>query len=551
MLVEDFIRELTRQEGCARVASEILRRTAHLIKARSVAVGAARCIFKARLVEAFGASGFLQSVIPGKGSLVHQILAIAFPKAIKTSNSESRSPSDYVEEAFGALKGRGIVSDPSPSLILSAKSDAEKMLATALEEVPKIARKIGLDVDRARVYTEMRLMSYKLHIWGVLDALLEDAVSRRAIVIDWKTAEEDEAADISDPDIAQVCIYGMLVADRLGFEDPRFPVLKGQIVPVIIRPRGRDLVSSISPVHETCSRKMSLEDYLNNSILAAEHLTLIVSDVRKHAGETYDRICRYDAGEVRASAFRRTPPGLPRGNPNNDRFPCKVCFLREECKFYIASFEKPEEIDKLAWRARLSTYVIRENAMMPYKNIHNLMSHGFGVSIFEGGELFRFEDGNRVDVFESAHVDEDLLILERELRKRELEEDRIISVREGRPVAVFFNESEVKDPLLRLSLVGRVDEVRDEGERVVAVVGMPNIPSKLQPILFEFYLRWYDLADKVLAVETNVDLTQMELRAIDAYHRGTKQKIKAVEEEKLERAKNEALEVLFGKLPSW
>ena len=548
MLIESFIRDLTNQEGCARVASRMLDETAHLIKARSVAVGAAQCIFNARLVEVFGASGFLQSIIPGKGSLVHQILAIAFPKAFL----DSEEPEKCVDDAVEKLEDAGVITDPSPTLIMNAKKDAATMLSTAIGKVHEISDIIGLDVGKARVYTEMQLMSYRLHVWGVLDALVEDRTNRRAIVIDWKTSEESRAPQIYDPDIAQVAIYAMLVAERLGYDDPRYPVIKGNIVPVIIRPRGRNLVSSLSPVYKTIERKYDISDLLDRCILAAEHLTLMVSDVRKFAGTFYDRICRYDSGGVRASAFRRTPPDLPRGNPKNEnKFPCRICFLRSECDFYIATFEDPEKIDKLAYKTRIATHSVRENALMPYKEVYEIFRHGFDPEIFKLSEVFKLEmSGNRIDIFNEAYVENDLIILKRKLRKGEIEEGRIISVREGKPVAAFFNE-EIQNPLLRLCFVGRVEELRDDGDYIYCSIGTPSIPSKLQPILFGYYLKkWLELGDEVIALETNVDLTQMELKAIDAYHRGTKIKIKSLKNE-LEMAKEEALEILFGKLPNW
>lgn len=549
MLIESFIKDLTKQEGCARVASTILEETAHLIKARSVAVGAAKCIFNARLVEVFGASGFLQSIIPGKGSLVHQILAIAFPRAF----IDSEDPRKCVDDAIEKLEDAGVLIEPSSTLIANAKSDAIKMLETALLEIPEIAERINLDVNKARVYTETQLMSCRLHVWGILDALVEDRTNRRAIVIDWKTSEEAKAPQIYEPDIAQVTIYAMLVAERLGFDDPRYPVKNGYIVPVIIRPRGRNLVSSLSPAYPTISRRYDISELLDRCILAAEHLTLLVSDVRKFAGTFYDRICRYDSGGgIRASAFRKVPPGLPRGNPHNeDKFPCKVCFLRSECKFYIATFEDPEEMDKLAFKARLATHSVRENALMPYKEVYEIFKSGFDPQIFEFGGIFTLErSGNRVDIFKEAYVENDLIIVRRKLRENEIEEGRIISVREGKPVATFFNE-DIPNPLLRLCVVGRVEEVRLDGDDVIVSIGMPNIPSKLQPILFGYYLRkWFELGDEVLAIETNVDLTQMELKAIDAYHRGTKLKIKSLKTE-IKNAKEEALEILFGKPPEW
>jgi len=560
LLIEEHIRRLTGLDGCAKKASEILRQTAHLIKARSVAYGSAQCIFKARLVEAFGASGFFQSIIPGKGSLVHQILAISFPYAfIDFINDDLQNLDRYINEAVYTLEENGMIPDPSPNLIATAKKESVTMLERALDTIPEISERIGLKLNNARVYTEIQLMSYKLHIWGVLDALIEDHINQRAIVIDWKTREqlEGRAAQIGDPDIAQVCAYAMLVADRLGFEDPRKPVLEGKIVPIIIRPRGKIPVAGISPAYKTMDRRLSLEQYLNRIILTAEHLTLTLTNVRKLAGSDFDKICRFKSSRSgrRVSAFRYTPSDLPRGNPENDRYPCNVCGLREECLFYIRTSIEPEEIDRLAWRSRFAIYSIRENALQPYKEIHDKIAYyNLSADSLEHGELFTLEGGSRIDIFDEAEAPGDCIIVKRDLRKKELEEDRIITIREGKPAALFFHEEHVRSPLLRLCFVGRVDEVTidEDNEKILVTVGAPNIPSRLHQVLFKFYLKqWGDLTSRIIGVETNVDLTQLELRAIDAFQRGTRRVRDRPEglDQELEKLREEALEVLFGKIP--
>ncbi len=558
MLIEEHIKRLTGLDACAKKASEILEQTAHLIKARSVAYGSAQCVFKARLVEAFGVSGFFQSIIPGKGSLVHQILAISFPQAfIDFINNNLRDLDEYVDHAIETLEENGMISDPSPNLIATAKNESITMLNHALNAIPEISENIGLELDNTRVYTEIQLMSYKLHIWGVLDALIEDHINQRAIVIDWKTREfEDRAAQIGDPDIAQVCAYAMLVADRLGFEDPRKPVLEGKIVPIIVRPRGRIPVASISPTYRTMDRRTSLEQYLNRIILTAEHLTLTLTNVRMLAGTDFDKICRFESKSgKKVSAFRYTPQELPRGNPEKEGYPCNVCGLREECLFYFRTYIEPEEIDKLAWRSRFAIYSIRENALQPYKEVHEKFAYyNLNAESLEQSGIFTLEGGSRIDIFDEVEAPGDCIIVKRRLRKRELEEDRIITIRKGRPAALFFHEEHVRSPLLRLCFVGRVDEVTidEDNGKVLVTVGAPNIPSRLHQILFKFYLkRWGDLTLKVIGVETNVDLTQLELRAIDAFQRGTRiirDRPEKLDEE-LNKFREEALEVLFGRIP--
>jgi len=339
-----------------------------------------------------------------------------------------------------------------------------------------------------------------------------------------------------------------------------------------VRPRGRCPVYSISPVYKTCRKEVNLENLLDRVVLAAEHLTLLVCDSRKLVGKEADTLCKVRGYRGRpVSAFRRVPEGLPGGNPRREvlTWPCKACSMVEECRFYIYSSEESDELDKIAWRARHAVYKARENALEPYKVLREILA---GEEIWrlpsdERSKLMedivrrlsgRLGTGNRFDVFEEAEVTSERLLLHRRIRESEERQERIMTVREGKPVAVFFGEMHVSDPLLLLTYVGRVENVSIKRGELLVYVGAPNAASRLSNLLFELYLsEWSELSAAVLALEANVDLTQLELKAIDAFQRGTKlafHELKSAEEgipKSIEEFKERALAELFGTAPRW
>ena len=184
-MIEEHVSEITGLRKCGEWAREALSRTSHLVKARSVAYAASFCVYAARLAEAMGVTGFWHSMLPGKGSIVHKLLAIAFPLMILENrdrlaegswHSLLRDPTDYVREAEERLDDAGIPvrGEADWRVVDAARKDAAAMLKHAARFVSEASKCIGLDLAGARVYSEMQLMSYRLHVWGVLDALVEE-----------------------------------------------------------------------------------------------------------------------------------------------------------------------------------------------------------------------------------------------------------------------------------------------------------------------------------------------------------------------------------------
>ena len=556
MLIEDYITRITGQRVCGRAAEMALEKTAHLIKARSVAYAATFCIFSSRLTETIGVATGVRSIIPGKGHIVHQLLALALPEALHENlhsivrNEIEEIPyREYINRAERTLKESSIppIQTANVSIIQRSKDEATNMLKHAIKFVSNISHKIKLDLLQAKTYTELHLMSYRYHIWGVADAIVEDKTNRKALIIEWKTTREaDQLRTPSSWEEAQAIIYSILEGERLNYEDPSYPLLNGRIVPAIIRPRGKIPIYSRSPIYNTTQRESLSKEEIDRIILAAEHLTLLLTDVGALVGRNYRELCKYTSSYSgrRYEAFRKVPESLPKGNPKREplSWKCNMCNLRQECLFYIQKYEEPEEIDRLAWRTRYAIYKIRENALQPLKELRDLMTQGADIKRITR-DLRTLQSGNRVDFFDFIEPYREGFILKRRTRKTEEEEQRIITVREGRPVILFVSEWDVKDPLMRLSLHCRVDNVDIEDRNIVKVeVGAPTAVSKLSIKIFENYLRNYPgIAKGIVVVETNIDLTQLELKAVDAYQRGTK-RISKIDKNQ----EKEAFSLVFG-----
>ena len=556
MLIEDYITRITGQEVCGKAAKMALEKTAHLIKARSAAYAATFCIFSSRLTEAIGVAAGVQSIIPGKGHIVHQLLALALPQTLHENlrdvirgEIEGIPYREYINQAERTLKESSIppIQTANVNTIQKSKDEATDMLKHAINFISDASHKIKLDLTQARTYTEIHLMSYRYHIWGVADAIIEDKINRKALVIEWKTTrEDDQLRTPSSWEEAQAVIYSLLESERLNYEDPAYPLLNGRIIPAIIRPRGKIPIYSRSPTYNTTQRENLTKEEIDKIILAAEHLTLLLTDVGALVGRNYREICKYTSSFSgrRYEAFRKVPEELPKGNPKKEplSWKCNMCNLREECLFYIQKYEEPEEIDRLAWKTRYAIYKIRENALQPLKELRDLIIEGADIERI-AEDLRTLQSGNRVDFFDLIEPHREGFILKRRVRRREEEEQRIITVREGKPVILFVSEWDVKDPLMRLSLHCRVDSVDIEDRNIIRVeVGAPTAVSKLSIKIFENYLRNYsEIVEGIIAVETNIDLTQLELKAVDAYQRGTK-RISKIDKNQ----EKEAFSIVFG-----
>ncbi|MFZ8810628.1 MAG: PD-(D/E)XK nuclease family protein [Pyrobaculum sp.] len=535
---------------CRNRLKEGLRASSHLVKAASVARAVGRCPFEARLIEIMGASDLAAStsVFPGKGQSVHQVLAVAVPRLFvdfiitREFDKALGAVESYVSNAYDELREARV--PPLEEEARTTRGDAVirsavEMARVFVQFMRQLDAKQILDVSEARVRAELQLFDYKMHVRGIPDLVVEEPAKRRAVVVEWKTSLGMEGGATPSPDeIAQGYVYSIMVAHRLGFKDGAEAVEKCAVFPVVIRDRGRKNPYSISRCFNANSTRLSEEKILKEIKLAATHLILSMLNLKK-VDSSWDRekekaLCG-SGGKV---VFRYVPEALRNKgytlNPHvNTNYPCGSCRLREACKFYLFSKQNPDEVHQLAWRTRYRVYGVRENALLPFYSIAKMSwVRGF----------IRLEGGARADFFERIEVDREKLKADLIRGVRE-EEDRRgvpLTVREGKPVTIFLGDSE--EIIYSTSFSGNVDKVLREGDELRVVVSFEGKFTKLSYFLLRDLLsREEKLSRGVVAVESNVDLTHIELMAIDAFQRAVK---KLAEEEgwNMEEAKRVAFE---------
>jgi hypothetical protein len=528
-VLDDIVGDL---RGCRNVLKEGLQATSHLVKAVSVARAVGRCPYEARLIEIMGASDLAAStsVFPGKGQSVHQVLAVAVPRlfddfiAARDFAGALDSAEEYVRAAYDELREAGV-----PPLVEEARTTRGEAVLSSAVKIVKVfvtfTRQLDerqiLDLPAARVRAELELFDYKMHVRGVADLVVEEPGRRRAVVVEWKTSLGAGDAAPSPDEIVQGYVYSVMVAHRLGHADGAKAVEECAVFPVVIRDRGEINPYSISRCFKTArSSRLSEERILKEIKLAATHLILSMLDLRR-VDSSWDRmkerrLCEKD-GKV---AYRRVPGALRnRGytlNPlKNDGYPCGYCRFRDACRFYIFSKQDPDETHRLAWRARYRVYGVRENALLPFYSIAK-------VSRVEG--FIPLEGGSRADYFHTIEVDRGELRarLIREVREEEHKRGVPLTVRAGKPVAIFLRDAE--EIIYSTSFSGTVDRVEVRGGELTVTVSFEGKLAKLSYFLLRDLLeREGELARGVVAVEGNIDLTHLELMAIDAFQRSVKE----------------------------
>ncbi len=607
LLVERFFARLTRRDACGKYGLELLGSTSHLVRARSVATGAAQCIYMARLGEVMGVRGFQHSVMPGKGQVVHLVLSLAFPKILAEYSSRGELGEgdyrDYVEEAITWLKGNGVldltrVESPREDEVLEVSMELAMGGVYFVDRAFRLMMGSGYREALARslVLVEHNLLSYKLHVWGVADVIVEDPDTMHAVIIEWKSyaPRGSKAPRVTDVDIVQAYVYALLESERLGltgpgggFEDYLRSVLGepdsgrgARVIPGVVRPSPTGRASRVYVRHplycegasaDRC-RYYQLRDLIARIILAAEHLTLAITDIRRlEDWRIVEDLCKVSRFGRERPVFRLTPEvelggnaiSLPRGYPLREelRWPCKACpeNVREACVYFMRSgvelmYEEFNRARSEAWRSRFAVYEHRENALAPYRHLLK-MAMDFGVDFsWIKGHLRRrvLPDGSRMDFFNMATIEDDEVVLIRPPMRWEKDNSHLFTLREGKPAAIYFNEEHVTYPLHRLSFHGSVSSVEYdwESDHVIVRVAPANKLSRIYPkILSYHYEKRRQAFRNVVALEVNVELTQLELLGIAAAEMGTIKRAaraRSVMERGEEVAEEDLLALLFA-----
>jgi len=310
-------------------------------------------------------------------------------------------------------------------------------------------------------------------------------------------------------------------------------------------------------------------------IVAAEFLTLQITNVpelvRTVTGigereekfrEKFNQICKSKRGNYPVYSY--TPfKFLKAGKPGRwDKYPCNICPFKGEggpCDFYFGPGKPKDYFDKLMWWARYTVYREREKDLINHMAMHILFSDSHikeyilenssrnpaefrvvigrqpqafkvkrrlvvnVVHVYRGGKeesRFRFEvfDINGIEV-----EDENTLKLVRPLRVVEEQNELIGVIRRSVILSLIDPKNANPNPLLSINtFVFLDDEVELEGDNVVYKAYVPSAFLQYSFKLFSKYIKIYKssgISALVIAFEAPVDLTIMELRAIDAIHR--------------------------------
>lgn len=347
-----------------------------------------------------------------------------------------------------------------------------------------------------------------------------------------------------------------------------------KILPLIITPSGG------FPPHPYMYKRVSGEStrkrferiskLFEKVIIAAEHLTLQIINIpellRIALGIEYDRLntelknaCTSNDGYpaysiVPGKYLRYYRPG------NWNRYPCKMCQFRGEkgpCAFYFGSNNPKDYFDKLMWWARYKVYWKRERDLVNHRAMYELFESPLARHTMRSNEPIKFEldigSGEcriagkdaliyliqvkrgsqnlgkfRFDYFKvsDAEFDENnnIIELKRDVRKVEIARNVKAFLRKSLQLTIIDpNNETVINPLMSISTFVMIDDAFiDSDKKITYRLYNPSPVLQFKFMIFGKYLEWYKRNKrnaKLLAYETPVDLTIMELRTIDALHR--------------------------------
>ena len=379
---------------------------------------------------------------------------------------------------------------------------------------------------------------------------------------------------IAPDNVENTKVLPIIIRPNYAYSDhPLFPVAGKNPKP-----------ASINELRERIERIIVAATYLTLLIMDIDTLRFgpKVKDVEK----TRDRCVVTCNNRPRPDyVFRYTPSMLPRGSPMNQRdesgkykYPCVLCPFSDknsklrECSFYFGSYEK-DELGRLLWLYRFKVYRERDRDMIVYRVLYELADY---VNALPGFEQYLYSDkhagfsvnldngliermnirsglcgtinisfGNlnimkkvRIGVYsiDSKYSIYEGLVLRRKLMPCENLSGEVPCIslpRLRQPVLVTLIEDHVKYPTLGISLFGRVEKTLLPGERdedigvecgndeacvvVTPISSYLRLPFKI----FSHYIDEYRL-DKVLVVEADADLTNMDLATLHALHMSLK-----------------------------
>lgn len=562
--ISDYIREKFDNvpgKRAAALADEILKKTGHIPVVTTIARGTGFCTYHARLTEAIGAQPLEGHTIDracGKGDDIHKILGLSSLR-IFSNNWREANVGEVIEEAADELRRHSIIQYEAN--LEESKREAEKLMLNLLGKIGQFEEITGMKVADAVPIVEQQLIDYELRIRGIPDLILESKKEQKAIVVDWKTSRETP----SKYEAVQVICYALLESRRLSCtKEEAIDKITGKpegnkltsvdILPVIIRD---DPWLSLKP-HPVFSKPEKLRDdyeefrkLVRNAIIMAQHLTLLICNQKAITNISPDETSGpVPWGSGKVNYLRLTPfdIGLYHGDPSKQTgYPCKVCYLKDPCRFYFGRpYGKKDEYDTTMWKLRFNVLDKKEKQLMAYLALYHIfesytynevvdrIKRGYGFECLVGDTpwpdrkacgriIIRSTKGEeqsyRIDLLDKI-TKSSAFSLEAERDIREYEQQGLLRViNEGKPVFIAMPYQDI-NPLLSVNAFGRVDSVDNEDGKVKYVIGLPSKVLRYQMLLFSHYLKNNTFGNEgLIMVETDVDLTRMELNAIDYLHR--------------------------------
>lgn len=573
-------------ERAKNVIDRALQLTGHLPSIHGVSRGAGYCSFYARLTEFIGAKGYVSSGLSGKGRDEHKVLALAslelFTNWSRYSSNISKAVEEAVENAMHELDSRGllILHDEDVEERARLHEVSRELLLKLCTSLPRLCSILDIGVKGLTPIVEQQLLDYRFYLRGSPDLILEDREQKKAIVVEWKTTEGTP----SEHEEAQVIAYAILEARRLGCKtleqvenyllgdfESEFRGIK--VLPVIIRPGEGELRPHplLAPISKREERLRRFKEILYNVVLEAQHLTFLLTNVRQLLGvEPKDFLVPLPGSPDKSiNALTHIPQQLRSraGRPaSRDRYPCvskrgkRLCSLYTACGFYFGerAYGEKEDYETILWGLRYEVLANRERSLMVYRALQNLFESYRKDDIFRAlkkGSSFtcsithsisRVDEDvrwhgrlrairwnkmmeeetvdKRIDVIDEVEVVENYLKCRRAVRDYE-ERSMLQVIVEGR--SVLLTPLDANDPLLSVKLFGRVDEVNvvddDKGKFVEYVLSVPSRLLEFQKLIFSKYLSLNEnYCRDLLMVEVDVDLTHMDLEALDVLQRALK-----------------------------
>jgi len=407
-------------------------------------------------------------------------------------------------------------------------------------------------------------------ILGVDKDRLRDVAELARVVKKRKSGQEESKIDVRD-----------LVNELLREAYKRIKVLPIIVSTSDSFPPHPLMYSNNINSHLTAKRLVNLYETIMGVIIASEYLTLQLTNVEALISKA-DKLGWEDVRNS-LSSYCMAPKGyifnytpcrssgqgfLPCGIPKLQRsWPCKTkkggkycpfAGADEVCKFY---FDRPrEDFDKLMWWLRYKIFEEKEQSFVNYRAVDLLFkdmhmknfilsskaessckgfkvniagshvsvalskdSHTCFINIERGGEKL---GKVRFDIIDLKNVEEGpeefSLIAKRKMREIERRDGIIGTVK--RSVVASITYPNIVTPLLTINtfLMVRDVSVEPSSEVIEYYLYSPSVMLYFNFKLFIRYIKYLQSTNanaKLLLFEAPVNLTLMELRAVDALHR--------------------------------